>query len=313
MVNKILVDGEWRLAVRPAGSFSAVNPETGRNLPGAYPVSSWADIQAVLEAAARAAVGLARIGPEPVADFLEVFAGRLDDGREAIAAAAHIETALPLDPRLRTVEFSRLTDQLRQAARACRDRSWCRATIDTKLDIRSKYGPLSGPVVIMGPNNFPFAYNGIGGGDFASALAAGNPVIAKAHPSHPETTRLLAEAAAEALKGSPLPKASVQLLYHFAPQDGLRLVSHPAVGATAFTGSRASGMQLKEAADKAGKLIYLEMSSANPVFVLPGALEERPEAINSVPLASGACRVSATASRRTARVTGVAVLCVSAC
>jgi NADP-dependent aldehyde dehydrogenase len=115
----------------------------------------------------------------------------------------------------------------------------------------------------------------MGGGDFASALAAGNPVIAKAHPGHPATTRILAEEALEAVLRTGLPWASVQLLYHFAPEDGLRLVSHPGVGATAFTGSRPSGLALKEAADRAGKPIYLEMSSANPVFILPGALDER--------------------------------------
>ena len=98
------------------------------------------------------------------------------------------------------------------------------------------YGPLGGPVVIMGPNNFPYAYNAMGGGDFASALAAGNPIIAKAHPGHPAATRILAEEAHEAILKIALPRASVQLLYHFAPEDGLRLVSHPDVGATAFTG-----------------------------------------------------------------------------
>jgi NADP-dependent aldehyde dehydrogenase len=140
-------------------------------------------------------------------------------------------------------------------------------------------GPLGGSVVIMGPNNFPFAYNALGGGDFASALAAGNPVLAKSHPGHPSTTRIMAEAALEALDAAGLPSASIQLLYHFAPEAGLRLVSHPSVAATAFTGSRPSGMALKEAADRAGKPIYLEMSSANPVFILPGALAERPEEI----------------------------------
>jgi NADP-dependent aldehyde dehydrogenase len=278
-VNQVLIGGEWRPAGRPSKSFNAMNPATGRHLPGAYPVSPWTDLQAVLEAAVGAVDGLARSGPEAVAGFLEAFAARLEGHREELVAAAHLETALPEEPRLRSVEFSRLVDQLRQAARACRDRSWCRATIDTKLNIRSKLGPLGGPVAVFGPNNFPFAYNAAGGGDFAAALAAGNPVIAKAHPSHPETTRVMASAAWEALKPSGLPAASFQLLYHFSPEDGLRFVSHPLLGATAFTGSRVSGMKLKEAADRAGKPIYLEMSSANPVFILPGALAERAEAI----------------------------------
>jgi NADP-dependent aldehyde dehydrogenase len=276
MVNNILVSGQWRPASRPSGTFNAMNPSTGKHLPGAYPVSPWADIQAALDASVAAVNGLSECGADRIAEFLETFALKVEGRREELAATAHLETALPVEPRLRSVEFPRLVDQLRQAAGACRDRSWCRATIDSRLNIRSKLGPLGGPVVVLGPNNFPFAYNAAGGGDFASVLAAGNPVIAKAHPSHPETTRILAEAAYEALMGSALPAASVQFLYHFSPEDGLRLVSHPLVGATAFTGSRASGMKLKEAADRAGRPIYLEMSSANPVFILPGALAERP-------------------------------------
>lgn len=270
----ILVDGGWR----PAGgseTFRALDPATGEAIPGDYPVSPWADIAAALEAGKRAARELAALGPEPVIWFLEVFADRIEKRREELVAAARVETALPAEPRLGSVELPRMLDQLRKAAAACRDRTWCRATIDTKADIRSMYGPLGGPVVIMGPNNFPYAYNAVGGGDFASALAAGNPVLAKAHPGHPMTTRILAEEAVEAGSGTGLPRASVQLLYHFAPEDGLRLVSHPDVGATAFTGSRPSGLALKAAADSAGRPIYLEMSSANPVFILPGALDER--------------------------------------
>jgi alpha-ketoglutaric semialdehyde dehydrogenase len=275
MIHDILIDGEWRPASHPAGSFSAIDPGTGKHLPDAYPISAWTDIKDALEAAARAVDGLALAGPDRVAEFLEAFAEKVDGRREELVAMAHLETALPIEPRLRSVEFPRLVDQLRQAARACRDRSWCRATIDTKLDLRSKYGPLGGPVVIFSPNNFPFAYNAAAGGDFAAALAAGNPVVAKANPGHPGTTQIFAEAAAKALGGSGLPRATFQLLYHFAPEDGLRLVSHPCVGATAFTGSRAAGMKLKEAADRAGKPISVEMSSANPVFILPGAIEER--------------------------------------
>ena len=274
----ILVDGRWR----PAGAtetFRAVNPATGEFLPEEYPISPWTDIAEALAAGARAALAMAAVGPEPVAHFLEIFPKLVEGRKEELVATAHLETALPSEPRLGSVEFPRLLDQLRQAAAACRDRSWCRATIDTKRNIRSMFGSLGGPVAVFGPNNFPFAYNSLGGGDFAAAIAAGNPVLAKSHPGHPSTTRIMAEAALEALGAAGLPTASVQLLYHFAPEDGLRLVSHPSVAASAFTGSRLSGMALKEAADRAGKPIYLEMSSANPVFIFPGALAERPEEI----------------------------------
>src|SRR5690606_33868178 len=139
-------------------------------------------------------------------------------------------------PRLSEVELPRTTGQLRQAAAAARSRSFCQPTLDTKSDIRSMFEALGGPVLVLGPNNFPFAFNAVMGGDFAAALAAGNPVIAKGHPSHPETTRLLAEAAFDALGSSKLPKSSVQLLYQMPPELGLELVADRRLAATAFTG-----------------------------------------------------------------------------
>jgi len=134
-------------------------------------------------------------------------------------------------------------------------------------------------VLVFGPNNFPFAYNGIAGGDFAAAIAAGNPVIAKAHPCHPATTKLLTEEAFAAVTETGLPPATVQMLYHLAPEDGLRFVADKRLGAVGFTGSRAAGLKLKAAADAVGNPIYLELSSLNPVVILPGALAERGETI----------------------------------
>ncbi len=191
---------------------------------------------------------------------------------------AHVETALPRSPRLADVELPRTTGQLRQAAAAAREGSWALPTIDNKLGIRSCCLPL-GPVCVFGPNNFPFAFNSVAGGDFAAAIAAGNPVIAKANTSHPGTTRLLAELAHAAAQACDLPPGTVQLLYRTSHADGERLVADPRTGATAYTGSRAGGLQLKAAADRAGKPIYLELSSVNPIVVLPGALVERADAI----------------------------------
>ena len=128
---------------------------------------------------------------------------------------------------------------------------------------------------MFGPNNFPLAFNAIAGSDFASALAAHNPVIAKAHPSHPGTSKRLAELAHEAVLEAGLPPASVQCYFQCSHEDGLRLASDPRLGALAFTGSRAGGLALKAAADRSGTPSYLELSSINPVFVLPGALAER--------------------------------------
>ena len=153
------------------------------------------------------------------------------------APRPNLETALPVKPRLADVEMPRTISQLRLAAAAAREGSWRMATIDTANNIRSCYGPI-GPVVVFGPNNFPLAFNGISGGDFAAAIAAGNPVIAKAHTSHPRTSQLMARAAHEAATAMGLPVGTVQLLYKMPRREGERLVSDERLGAAAFTGSR---------------------------------------------------------------------------
>ena len=274
-MKNILIDGRWRPARNPAGSFRAVNPADGSELAGIFPISGFSDVEDALRAAHRAVPAMAGAGPEIIADFLDEYAAGIEARAGELIEIAHRETGLPVEPRLRSVELPRTAFQLRQAAAAARDRSWCRATIDTKADIRSKYGPLGGPVAVFGPNNFPFAYNAAAGTDFASAIAAGNPVIAKAHPGHPETTKIFAEIANDAAARRGLPRAAFQLIYHMEPESGYRLVGHTLLGAATFTGSRPAGLRLKEAADRAGKPIYIETSSVNPIFILPGALAER--------------------------------------
>jgi NADP-dependent aldehyde dehydrogenase len=269
---KVWIGGEWRQS-DAEGVFEPENPSTGEKLGREFPVSRWSDCDRALTAALGAAHELEQIPGEKIAAFLEAYASELDAGAEAIAQAAHDETALPVSPRLKDVELPRTTDQLRQAAAAARQGSWRRVTIDRQRNIRSCMAPI-GPVVVFGPNNFPFAFNGVSGGDFAAAIAAGNPVIAKAHPLHAYTSQLMAEAAARALKGSGLPAATVQMIYKVNHETGLKLVSDPRIGATGFTGSKGAGMKLKHAADEAGKPIYLEMSSLNPVVFLPEGLKE---------------------------------------
>jgi NADP-dependent aldehyde dehydrogenase len=269
----VLIAGQWRVATSTA-TFHAENPATGERLPDEFPISAWADCDAALRAAAEAAAVLREAPPPQIAKFLTRFAERIEARKSEIVAIAHLETALPQSPRLGEVELPRTSGQLRQAAAAALDGSWSLPTIDAKLNIRSVLSP-HGPVLIFGPNNFPFAYNGVGGGDFAAAIAAGNPVIAKGHPCHPGTTKLLAEEAVAAVGEAGLPPATVQMLYNIGPEDGLRLVAYPRLGAVGFTGSRAAGLKLKAAADAVGKPVYLEMSSLNPVVILPGALAER--------------------------------------
>jgi 2,5-dioxopentanoate dehydrogenase len=273
--EKVLIDGTW---VESSGreTFQAVNPQTGRPLDAVYPVSPWAEIDRAVQAASAAAWRVRGWTGERFAAFLEAFAARLEKRGEELVAMAHAETALAAQPRLKDVELPRTVNQLRQAAAAARDGSWVHATIDTKANIRSMYGPI-GPVAVFGPNNFPFAFNGAAGGDFAAAVAAGNPVLAKGHSSHPGTSRILAEEAQHAAKETDMPAGFVQLIYRTGHADGEKLVSHPLLAAVGYTGSRSAGLKLKAAADRAGKPIYLELSSINPLFVLPGALDERLE------------------------------------
>jgi len=271
----VLINGEWTSSAG-GESFQATNPSTKQSLDPVFPVSPWDEVEAAIKAAAAAFASVRDWPGSRFADFLEAYAEAIEADAKAIVSAAHAETGYPLEPRLKSGELPRTTDQLRQAAAAAREGSWRRATIDTKTGIRSMLAPI-GPVAVFGPNNFPLAFNSIAGGDFAAAIAAGCPVIAKGHSSHPETTRLFAVAAQRAATSTEMPPGFVQLIYRTSHEDGARLVSHPSIGATGYTGSRHAGLYLKEAADRCGKPIYLELSSVNPVVILPGALEERRE------------------------------------
>ena len=274
----VLIAGTWRPA-DAEGTFQPDNPTTKEKTGEVYPVSTVGDVEEAVEAAAVAAEQIAEIGDEIVAQFLECFADRIEARSDEICQMAFAESGLPVSPRLKDIELPRTTSQLRQAAQAVRERSWTHPVIDTASGIRSKFGALGGGVAVFGPNNFPLAFNSVAGGDFAAAIAAGNPVVGKANSSHPGTTRLLAEEALAAAGETGMPDATVQLIYRTNHEVGKRLVSHPQIAATGYTGSRGAGLVLKEAADKAGKPVYMELSSINPVYVLPGALKERGEEI----------------------------------
>jgi alpha-ketoglutaric semialdehyde dehydrogenase len=137
-----------------------------------------------------------------------------------------------------------------------------------------------GPVVVFGASNFPLAFS-VAGGDTASALAAGNPVIFKAHPAHPGTSELVGRAVQKSLRECNLPEGVFSLLFDSGIRVGAELLKHPLVKAGAFTGSRAGGRVLMDMAASRPEPIpfYAEMSSTNPVFILPGALRERAETI----------------------------------
>ena len=269
----VLIGGEWRESTGQT-AFTAFDPKTREPLPDRYPVSPWAEIEECLTHAASAAAAVRKWPGERFARFLERYAEKIEERATDLVALAHRETGLPIAPRLKDAELPRTTNQLRQAAAAARDGSWVDATIDSKSNIRSQLEAI-GPVAVFGPNNFPFAFNSAAGGDFAAAVAAGNPVIAKGHSSHPGTTRLFAEAAHQAATETEMPPGFVQLIYRTSHEDGCRLAAHPLLASIGYTGSRSAGLALKAAADGVGKPIYLELSSINPVVFLPGAVSQR--------------------------------------
>ena len=273
----VLIAGRWR-AADSIETFRAIDPSTGQTRPALWPVSAWSDIDEALDAAVAAADALAALPDRARADFLERYTARLEARTADLVARAHAETGLAERPRLADVELPRMLHQLRQAATATREGSWRMPMIDRAHNIRSLAVGL-GPVVVFPPGNFPLAYGAVTGTDFAAAIAAGNPVLAKAHPGHPSVSRLAAEEAGAALAETGLPAATVQLVHGLTPADGERLVADPRVGATGFTGSERAGRALFAAASAAGRVIWVEMGSLNPVVLLPGALAERGERI----------------------------------
>jgi NADP-dependent aldehyde dehydrogenase len=277
--EQVLIAGSWRASLDARASFRAEDPGRAEAIGPAFPISGGADIEAAMRAAVEAADTLSNTPPARIADFLEAYAAAIEADADQLVALAHAETALPAEPRLRTVELPRTSNQLRLAAKAVREYAWTDPVIDTQGGLRAHRAPLNKPVLVFGPNNFPFAFNAIAGSDFASAIAARNPVIAKAHPSHPATSQRLAQLAHAALLETGLPAASVQMLYHFDNALGLAWAGDARLGAIGFTGSRVGGLALKAAADKAGVPIYAELSSVNPVFLLPGVLAERGDAL----------------------------------
>ena len=284
-METVFINGSWR-ASRSSGTFQAINPTTGDFIPALFPVSSWDDVDEALNAAQEAFVALRSVSVEQLARFLETFADLIQADKETLVKLAHEETGLPVAPRLGDVELPRTVNQLKVAAEAARTGSWALPVIDTKANIRACYQSI-GPVCVFGPNNFPFAFNSLAGGDFAAAIAAGNPVIGKANSSHPATTKRFAELASQAIEKTGMPRGLVQLIYRTSHADGERLVGDARLAAIGYTGSRSAGLALKAVADRIGKPFYAELSSVNPVVFLPGSLKERGTALVDEYVTSG--------------------------
>ncbi len=286
-----------RLASRSA--FRARNPATGETLEDEYFEATPAEIDAAARSAERAFETYAAVLPKRRAEFLRAIAEQTLALGESLLARAHAETALP--PARLESERTRTVSQIRLFAELLEEGSWVGARIDRALperkpqprpDLRRMLVPV-GPVAVFGASNFPLAFS-VAGGDTVSALAAGCPVVVKAHPAHPGTSELSAAAIRRAVRETGMPEGVFAMLHGTSPEVGITLVTHPAIQAAAFTGSLRAGRTLYDAAALRPDPIpvYAEMGSSNPVFLLPGALQERSEAIArgfaaSVTLGSG--------------------------
>lgn len=239
-----------------------------------------ADIQQVMQNAWDAFHLYRRKTLKERATLMRAMATELDHCGDALIQTAMEETNLP-EARLRG-ERARTIFQLNSYAEACERGDWLEARIDTavpdkvppKPDIRKMLVPL-GPVVVFGASNFPFAYS-TAGGDTACALAAGCPVIVKAHPAHARTSEIVADAIHKAIAACGLPAGVFAHVHGFSFEVGQSLVRHPYTKAVGFTGSYAGGKQLFDWANgrKEPIPVFAEMGSVNPVFLLPEKLKE---------------------------------------
>jgi NADP-dependent aldehyde dehydrogenase len=269
-----------------AVAFAGVNPATGSPLEPQFFSASADDLERAASLAQAAVPVYSNLSGKAKGVFLRQIAAAIETAAPAIIKRANLETALP-EPRLQG-ELGRTCNQLRMFAELVEEGSWLDARIDNadpnrkplpKPSIRSMHKAL-GPVAVFGASNFPLAFS-VAGGDTASALAAGNPVIVKAHPAHPGTSALVGHAIRESVKACGLPEGVFSLLFDAGIDLGVQLVKHPAIKAVAFTGSYAGGKALmKLAAERLEPIpCYSEMGSINPIFVLPGALNKRGSAM----------------------------------
>lgn len=269
-------------AVRGAGKpFQAFDPSKNEAL---GPDFNAVDATQVAEACALAGAAFDSFRAttdQERADFLELIAAQILALGDDLIVRAMAESGLPR-ARLEG-ERGRTMNQLKLFAELLREGSWQDARIDTALPTRTPPRPDLrlrlvgvGPVAVFGASNFPLAFS-VAGGDTAAALAAGCPVVVKGHPAHPGTSELVGRAIVEAVKLSKLPAGVFALLPGNGNDIGTALVSHPAIQAVGFTGSRAGGLALMAVAAARPQPIpvYAEMSSINPTILLPGALSQR--------------------------------------
>lgn len=262
--------------------FRAHDPTTGAALDPEFVEATRVEVEAAARAAEGAFEAYAAIPASGRASFLRALAAQIEELGDSLLERAEAETALPR-PRL-TGERGRTANQARLFADVVEEGSWVDARIDQALpdrqplprpDVRRMLVPL-GPVAVFGASNFPLAFS-VAGGDTVSALAAGCPVVVKAHPAHPGTSELVARAILAAADETEMPSGVFAMVHGPSPEVGQTLVTSPAIRAVGFTGSFRGGKALFDAAARRADPIpvFAEMGSANPVFLLPEALATR--------------------------------------
>lgn len=261
-------------------TFQTFNPATDTPTPWAFSEATEAEIGRAMELARRAFPLYRDLSGARRAEFLRVIAEMLEARQEDLVLVYTQESGLP-EGRARG-ELGRTTGQLRAFATVAESASWMEARIDTaqpdrspipKPDIRKCMRPL-GPVVVFGASNFPFAFS-TAGGDTASALAVGCPVVVKGHPMHAGTAEAVGRCIQLAAQKTNMPEGVFSQLQGSRTELGATLVTHPFTKAVGFTGSRAGGMALTRlgAGRKEPIPVFAEMGSINPVVVMPSAAQ----------------------------------------
>lgn len=257
-------------------TFKTFDPKENKETAAIFYEATPDEVDAAVEKAAAAFKVYKQKSDADKAEFLEAIAEELEANAEALKQIYRVESGLPEGRS--NGEFARTAGQLRAFAEMLKEGSWVEAIISNpegKPDIRRMQVPF-GPVAVFGASNFPFAFS-TAGGDTASALASGSPVVVKSHPLHAGTGELVSEAIIKAAKRTGMPDGVFSNLNSKGIEVGEWLVKHPKIKAVGFTGSYKAGTALcKLAADRAEPIpVYAEMGSINPVLALPSALEEK--------------------------------------
>lgn len=269
-----------------SGTFTVTNATTGEALETTFYSATTNDLEKAVSLATVASQTYSKIEPKTRAKFLRTIAEKINAAGPDITPRMMAESGLP-EPRCEG-ERGRTVGQLNMFADLIEEGSWVDARIETaqpdrapipKPDLRSMRRPL-GPVAVFCASNFPLAFS-VAGGDTASALAAGCPVIVRAHSAHAGTAEIVASAIQTAVAECEMPEGTFSMIFDSGIELGTALVTHPGIKAVGFTGSRTGGRALMDAAAARPEPIpvFAEMSSVNPVFILPGAMAERGEAI----------------------------------